>query len=83
VFFNTADNNKAQSDTNSGVWRIRTTVGFFLPSQPFQQNAHASVLVEVIDPNAVPTIPEPSTLVLFVSGLAGLGGLAWKRRCQR
>lgn len=80
VFFNTADNNKPLSDTNSGLWRIHTTVGFFVPSQPFQQNAHGSAMVEVLDPNATPTLPEPPTVVLVVAGLTTLGGIARKWR---
>lgn len=47
VFFNTADNNKAQSDTNTGVWKIYVSVGFFPAGQQFQSVEHANVSVEV------------------------------------
>ena len=83
VFFNTADNNKPASDTNSGVWKIHLSIGFFPQGAQVQSNEHGSFLVEVIDPGAKAVLPEPSSLILFASGLLGWSGMVLGRRASQ
>lgn len=75
--FDTQDLNKSQSDTNSGIWKIYNVVSFAPAGTPNFQIGRATV--EVLDPGATPQLPEPSTLLLFASGLAGLAGLRRKQ----
>jgi hypothetical protein len=72
LVFDTQDLNKPASDTNSGIWRVYSDVGFMPPEFG---DAVGKATVEVLDPGATPKVPEPSTLVLLASGLAVLSGL--------
>ncbi len=69
----TADNSGI-NNFDHGDWQI--PVGVSLNFGGIDQIASLNATVRVNDPAPV---PEPSTLLLFGSSLAGLGGLAWRR----
>lgn len=73
--FQTRDLNKAASGTNVGIWEISNAV---FASEDFFEVGEATV--EVRDPGAATTIPEPSTLFLFGSGVVGIASLTRKKR---
>jgi len=73
----TADNSGI-NNFDHGDWQI--PVGVSLNFGGIDQIASLNATVRVDDPAPV---PEPSTLLLFGSSLAGLGGLAWRRHRRR
>jgi hypothetical protein len=55
-------------------------LGFFGPWERFLPSDADIFMFEHAYGDAVVPVPEPTTLLLFGSGLAGLGGFAWRRR---
>jgi hypothetical protein len=76
--FTTVDNDVANSGTNTGLWRTGATVFHRKPGDPTSElDDGINVFVEVRDPGAVITIPEPATGLLFAAGLGLVS--AWRR----
>jgi hypothetical protein len=61
----------------AGGWNGFLKVDFNAPNEPYTAFDFAEIGTTQIPIGAV---PEPSTLLLFGSGLAGLVGIAWRRR---
>jgi hypothetical protein len=76
--FWTADYDKDNSDTNSGIWKISNEVTWTYNG--IQQTSKGFAVVEVRDPGASQTVPEPATVGQIALGILSLAIVARLRR---
>ena len=69
------------NDHDVGLWELAVRVVFERPNIPNSGNTAVTgtTIIEVRDPGAVSTLPEPSTMLLLSTGLAGVAMKMRKR----